>query len=671
MFYYSSVGVLALILHFIINREDLMIRFSREERKKPGNLVVFRYKLFLNVLTCFFIVDIAWGILYEYHHISALFPLVYSATVFYFLFMFHTMLTWVRFVVAYLDKRRFRGNALLYAVWIMFILGILYLMINRFWPVVFSFNEAHEYVPEKGRYIAYILQIATYGLTTVYMFVISIKTKGGEKLHYFAVGLTCLILGLFQILQIMYPMYPFYSMGLIITTSVVHSFVEAGEKKEKKIYDNIANSLAEDYEAMYYIDIETGEYREFSSSDRYKSMNVPFAGKDFYKETQLNAAKYAHPDDRDYAVSLYTKESLLKALEGRHSFSYKYRILVNGQPRFFLFTALHAGDGKHLVLYEKDIDDELAQESKRLKDQKKSITFSRIAESLASNYDLIYYVNIEKSDYISYEANNVYGKLDVRTSGEDFFAETAVNIPKIVHKNDRERVVEFLDRDNMISAMDNKKRHVIEYRLVINQKSQHFRMMVRKTSDGSHFIICVENIDAEVRREKQQMKALSTEKELARRDELTGIKNKTAYTEFEQAIQADIDNENDNTPFAIVVCDANNLKNINDTEGHVAGDEYIKASAQLLCDIFEHSPVFRVGGDEFAVFLLGNDYKNRQDLLNKLYAQVLDNQSTGNGPILAAGMSEYVPKTDSIVAEIFDRADKRMYENKRKLKNEI
>ena len=58
-------------------------------------------------------------------------------------------------------------------------------------------------------------------------------------------------------------------------------------------------------------------------------------------------------------------------------------------------------------------------------------------------------------------------------------------------------------------------------------------------------------------------------------------------------------------------------------------------------------------------------------MLNKLYAQVLDNQSTGNGPILAAGMSEYVPNTDSIVAEIFDRADKRMYENKRKLKNAI
>lgn len=36
----------------------------------------------------------------------------------------------------------------------------------------------------------------------------------------------------------------------------------------------------------------------------------------------------------------------------------------------------------------------------------------------------------------------------------------------------------------------------------------------------------------------------------------------------------------------LVVCDSNNLKQINDTQGHAAGDEYIRASARLLCDSF-------------------------------------------------------------------------------------
>ena len=117
------------------------------------------------------------------------------------------------------------------------------------------------------------------------------------------------------------------------------------------------------------------------------------------------------------------------------------------------------------------------------------------------------------------------------------------------------------------------------------------------------------------------------------------------------------------------MCDANDLKKINDSEGHVAGDEYIKRSAKLLCDIFDHSPVFRVGGDEFTAFLRGNDYDNREELIKKLRDQVMENKRSGSGPVLASGISEYEPENDSLVADVFDRADKEMYEDKQRLKS--
>ena len=109
-------------------------------------------------------------------------------------------------------------------------------------------------------------------------------------------------------------------------------------------------------------------------------------------------------------------------------------------------------------------------------------------------------------------------------------------------------------------------------------------MTVRKSSDGTHFIIGVENVNDEILRKKQFHRALKNEKELARRDELTGVKNKTAYLELEESAQGNIDNGMDYLTFGLVVCDANNLKKINDTLGHAAGDEYIKASARLLSD---------------------------------------------------------------------------------------
>ena len=119
-----------------------------------------------------------------------------------------------------------------------------------------------------------------------------------------------------------------------------------------------------------------------------------------------------------------------------------------------------------------------------------------------------------------------------------------------------------------------------------------------------------------------------------------------------------------------MIFDLNDLKLVNDTYGHEAGDEYIKTSAKLLCNIFSHSPVFRVGGDEFVVFLRGSDYSNREDLMNKLRGEIKENLRTETGPILASGMSEFAAETDIHVLEVFDRADKEMYDNKQALKSQ-
>ncbi|MBR6239052.1 MAG: GGDEF domain-containing protein [Lachnospiraceae bacterium] len=667
---YSVISIFALILNLIISHEAFRnIRIRSDEQKKERKAAV-RFSYFIISADCYFVADIAWGLLYENHHIDALYPILYTDCILYFFFMFLTMLTWMRYIVAYLDKRGRRSKMLLYGVWSMFTLGLVYLIINYFYPFIFSFNEAHEYVTESGRHIAFILQILLYMVTSTYMLHISRKSIGGERNRYIEVGLTCLVMELFLIIQILDPKYPSYAMGLMIGICVIHTFVEAGELKEKEIVDHIALGLAGDYEAMYYIDIESGAFREFSTSQEYASMNVPVAGKDFYAETMSNIDRYVHPDDREFARSLYSKETMLNNLEGRNSYSYKYRIMVGGFPRYFRFTLMRAHDDRHFVLCEKDIDDEVVAENIRLENQKKHVTFSRIAESLATNYDVIYYVDAQDSSFVSYECNNIYGKLNMQESGNDFFDVAQIDIRNVVHKNDQDVALEFINRDHFASAFKRHKSCSIDYRIMQGRKVHYVRMTARMTTDGTHYIIGIENIDDEIKKEKQHLKALNTEKELARRDELTGVRNKTAYKELEKSVQENIDNGMDYLPFALVVCDANNLKKINDSEGHVAGDEYIKESAKLLCEIFDHSPVFRVGGDEFVVFLRGSDYSNREELMLGLHSQVLENMQSGSGPILASGIAEYNPETDSFVSEIFDRADREMYDNKQMLKKE-
>ena len=666
--FYAIIGLLALILNLIINRESFANLRSRSGESKSEQRVAFRYKIFLIASNCYFVADIGWGLLYENRHIDALFPFLYVDCLLYFFFMFLSILTWIRYIVAYLDRHDRKSKAILHAVWTMFVLALIYLIINSFHPFIFSFNEEHEYIIEPGRHIAFILQIVLYLLTSSYLLFIAHKSTGGEKSRYTTVGLTCLVMELFLLLQIFNEAYPSYAMGLIIGICVIHSFVEAGERKEKEIYDNIATRLAENYEAIYYINIETGAFREFSKSDEYAAMQVPVSGRDFYEETRLNIERFVHPDDREFAKNLQQKETMLKILEGKKSYSYKYRLMINGRAKLFLFTLMRSPTGNHFIISEKNIDDEITAENLRSKNLNKQVTFTQIAEILAVNYDVIYYVDVKDSSYISYECRNIYGEVEIQRAGDDFFADSKTDITNIVHKNDLDTVLDFVNKEHLACTLMNQKSCHLDYRILAFKKTHYVRMTVQKTTDESHYIIGIENINDEVKKEKQHLKALNSEKELARRDELTGIKNKTAYNELEKSVQSNIDNGMDYLPFGLVVCDTNKLKKVNDSLGHVAGDEYIKQSAKLLCNIFVHSPVFRIGGDEFVVFLRGDDYTNREALMKALQDQVWENQKSESGPILASGMADFTPGKDKLVSEIFDRADKAMYKNKRELK---
>ena len=150
-------------------------------------------------------------------------------------------------------------------------------------------------------------------------------------------------------------------------------------------------------------------------------------------------------------------------------------------------------------------------------------------------------------------------------------------------------------------------------------------------------------------------------------DGLTGVKSKQAYLEVEKILDQTV-SSGETSEFAIVVCDVNGLKKINDTLGHKAGDEYIRKACKMVCDIFQHSPVYRVGGDEFTVILTDRDFENRLKLMHELHKVSSAHISTQDA-IVSGGMAEYLPGQDKSVHEIFERADLAMYKEKMLLKS--
>ncbi len=440
--------------------------------------------------------------------------------------------------------------------------------------------------------------------------------------------------------------------------------------REKEVYNQITASLAAQYDTLYYIDLDTGTYVQISSTDEYKKMNVPSTGSDFFADSRRSIRKYVHPDDLEMVINLHFKDAMLENLKHRNSFSADYRLVVEDRVKNIRHTEIMANDGKHLIVCIENIDDEVREKSRLKESQKKNSTYTRIAESLASRYDMIYYVDINNSYYSEFATHKLYGELEIQEEGEDFFGIAQVNADKLIHPEDRERIKIFLDKDRIITQLESSRRLVEDYRMVVGSgDAQYTRMSVSWSSDKTHLIICIENRDEVIKKEKEHLQAISIANEMARKDILTGTRNKTAFIEYEKDLQKEVDDKLLDS-FGIIVCDINNLKIINDTQGHKAGDEYIKSACKLICRTFAHSPVFRVGGDEFVVILRSQDYNERESLISAFRKQIEDNIRIGQGPVVASGLAEYQMDSCNTVDDIFKLADSRMYEEKAYLKEQ-
>lgn len=159
--------------------------------------------------------------------------------------------------------------------------------------------------------------------------------------------------------------------------------------------------------------------------------------------------------------------------------------------------------------------------------------------------------------------------------------------------------------------------------------------------------------------------------ELAVQDSLTGIRNKRGYDkEVRKAVQEIADGQ---TKIGLAMIDLNYLKKINDTYGHDKGNVSLITLCQIVCHVFDHSPVFRIGGDEFAVVLRGHDLEHIDELVeefNQNLKELQDNEELKYWEKISAaiGYAVYDPALDSDFDALFKRADDAMYKNKEAMK---
>ena len=157
-------------------------------------------------------------------------------------------------------------------------------------------------------------------------------------------------------------------------------------------------------------------------------------------------------------------------------------------------------------------------------------------------------------------------------------------------------------------------------------------------------------------------------------DALTSVRNRGAFTAYVEEMQKNLQAAPENAEFAVGMFDCNDLKTINDTYGHEKGDIFLKTATRVIRKVFQHSPVFRIGGDEFAVILRNDDFWNREELVRKFEEDSAAISAAAENPwekvSVSMGIAVYDPQTDHCVNDTVRRADKVMYVNKKAQKKE-
>ncbi|MCR4609288.1 MAG: GGDEF domain-containing protein [Eubacterium sp.] len=438
--------------------------------------------------------------------------------------------------------------------------------------------------------------------------------------------------------------------------------------EDKEIFVKIAEALLVDYSSIYYVNAVTKRYKWYSINSGFKSLGLEFEGDDFFKNVSRDAIKVVYPEDVQLIVDFLSETNVMNNIRTGEMKSILYRLIIDGKPVYHTMRLIKGigEDSDYFIVGVLNVDEKIRKEQAAKEMEEKSLTYNQIAMALATRLDAVYYVDANTLSYVEYTCSNEDSGMEILAEGDDFFEEFGEEVRTKVVPEDRVFMTDSLSAEKLNSLRETGDIQKFNFRILRNGAPVYMSYRMVWAADGRHFIVGISNIDSQVRKEKDYVQAIRSATEMAERDGLTGVKNMTAYQKMEDLLQKGI-NVGSQEPFAIVVCDVNGLKEVNDTFGHKAGDDYICSACAVVCSSFQHSPVFRIGGDEFCAVLRGSDYENRESLLDGLRVKMAKNITSGD-VVLASGMSAFEVGQDKLVSQIFKRADNMMYENKRQLK---
>ncbi len=452
---------------------------------------------------------------------------------------------------------------------------------------------------------------------------------------------------------------------------ITRGSVDSKESYEKAlstgiIYTHIAQALAHGYENLFYVDLNTEEFISYRTDNENGTLIENRRGFHFFEECMDIIEEHVLSEDQDSVKCAMDRRTLVKHLDQNNTYMITFRLKAEQEPSYVSLKITRMQDDDRFIIFAlTDVSEQMNEHNAAAKMREEQIAYNRIS-ALAGDFFCIYVVNPESGQYREISATSGFDNFERFSEGENFFSDSRVKAEKMVYPDDQGLFISMVTKEKVLEEVEKNGLFTLSYRIMLDGEPRYVQLkaVMLDEVEGKRLIVGYNDIDAAVRQEEEYGKRLAQARIEANIDALTGVKNRNAYRVYEERLNAQI--EIGRAPeFAIIILDVNDLKKVNDNEGHKAGDQYLRDACRIVCTTFKRSPVFRVGGDEFCVLAQGDDYSRLDELVEQMNCHN-DEAVINGGIVVALGMARY--DSDSKVASVYERADRKMYENKSILK---
>lgn len=338
--YAITAGVGALVIAVVINRLETT-EYKETIDKKLVNLCRF--------LFAFCIVDMIWGLLSS--RLFFINQFVYTVST----YSFHlgaafSAYFWAGYVISYL-KLKEKVTKVLNLVRGFFIVFQVGVLLSNLWTrKLFYVNEEAVYESYQLRNFMFFMQFTYYILLISYGTYIALKSlikerKRNEK--YSAAIVYSFVPLAFGFGQMLWPDAPMYSLGFMLTAVLIYSieittfrekYLATTFQSENKKLTKLISSLSNDFQALYYVNLDTNEYEDYGNNQSYDE-NIKakiYKGQNFFDDLSNNIPLVVVPDDIDYSLRMLSKEHITEVFENESSYSFNYRVKVGDTVKYFL-----------------------------------------------------------------------------------------------------------------------------------------------------------------------------------------------------------------------------------------------------------------------------------------------------------------------------------------------